>query len=379
MRIERGMTMRTGKMRKRRTAAAKRLAALGLSFVLTLTYTPAVFAGDQEADNMVRLAEASAADRVTDEQVAQAKADMEAAEAELAEAQSKADQAKNAYDTAKARADEANAALEEAREAKESAEKARDDEVAQIREEAADALAAADKALADAQDEKKAADDAVAAAQSDLDQTNQEIADAKNEIADLEKQKEDAQKEVNSLTGEVADAKSSLDQANARWKADQEAADQAVEDAQAAYDEAGYLFINNKIDALGSEFYTIPEMIEICKGVEVFSGCKIDCNYTFGYDAVINDDHLVDVLTEDWTASMGEDFWYTMEKPQTFSEDYSFYSTKTGKPSAMFFLNAGHMRDLATLHNAKCSFNEDCIPYGMTAMCHAALAFLADK
>ena len=119
------------------------------------------------------------------------------------------------------------------------------------------------------------------------------------------------------------------------------------------------------------------KMEEICKGVEIFSGCKIDFDYTFGYDAVINDADLFQTVIDDWTATLGEDFFAIMEKPQTFSEDYSFYSTKTGKPSVMFFLNGGHMRDLATLHNAKCSFNEDCIPYGMTAMCHAALAFLA--
>ena len=114
----------------------------------------------------------------------------------------------------------------------------------------------------------------------------------------------------------------------------------------------------------------------VAQAVESLSHCKIEVSAMHGYDSVCNDDALSDFLFNVLPDIIGKDHVEQFKEPMNFSEDFSFYGTKTGKPVVMFFLNTGHARDLATLHNGKCSFNEECIPYGMTAMTHAALAFL---
>lgn len=48
------------------------------------------------------------------------------------------------------------------------------------------------------------------------------------------------------------------------WDNKKDESEQALSNAQAAYDEAGYDFLNSKINELGSFFYTLDEMIEIC-------------------------------------------------------------------------------------------------------------------
>ena len=116
---------------------------------------------------------------------------------------------------------------------------------------------------------------------------------------------------------------------------------------------------------------------EICKGVEAFSGAKIDATILLGYDACINDDALVDLLIDAYErigipCSM-------MKAPMGFSEDYSFYATQTGKPSVLLFLSAGNANGkVSVLHASDVTFNENAMPYGIAAMTGAALAFLAE-
>ena len=66
-------------------------------------------------------------------------------------------------------------------------------------------------------------------------------------------------------------------------------------------------------------------------------------------------------------------------EPMGFSEDFSFFSTLTGVPGLFMMLEAGNCGQICGLHNAQVTFNEDAMPYGMTAMISSALTLLGNK
>ncbi|MBR2540174.1 MAG: amidohydrolase [Mogibacterium sp.] len=122
---------------------------------------------------------------------------------------------------------------------------------------------------------------------------------------------------------------------------------------------------------------TIEEYVyRIAEGVEKISGCKIDVHETLGYDACFNDPGLVDWIRPVLGEIIGEDRVEAFPDPMGFSEDFSFYSTLTGVPALFMILQAGTMGEVAPLHNAHCSFNEQAMPYGMAAMTGSAIKFL---
>ena len=139
-----------------------------------------------------------------------------------------------------------------------------------------------------------------------LQQAQQEKSDLNTEISELESEKAQAQNLVDTLPGQIEEAEAALETAKAKWEQDKKAADAAVEQAQKAYDEAGYDFINNKINALGDQYFDLDEMIEICKGYNddrsklkypvTFNGKSIS---TIG-DAV-NDASFMDIVKSNCT------------------------------------------------------------------------------
>ncbi|WP_160201054.1 MULTISPECIES: M20 family metallopeptidase [Clostridia] len=141
---------------------------------------------------------------------------------------------------------------------------------------------------------------------------------------------------------------------------------------------ADYCYMEGALRAYTQEARTIAteKIREICKGIETLSGCKIDANISLGYDACYNDEDLVDLIT----GTLGEENYYILKEPMSFSEDYSFFGTKTGKPSVLMFLNAGHAPGMkvSVLHRSDCTFDEDAMKYGMAAIVNSALAFLKE-
>ena len=122
----------------------------------------------------------------------------------------------------------------------------------------------------------------------------------------------------------------------------------------------------------------IRKIHDICRGVEKISDCKIDDQVVIGYDACFNDGAIVDVLRAAYDTELGKDSYVMLKEPMKFSEDFSFFSTQTGKPAVLLFLNAGSAPDHETgvLHSATCTFDEKAIPHGMAAMCTGALSLL---
>lgn len=122
----------------------------------------------------------------------------------------------------------------------------------------------------------------------------------------------------------------------------------------------------------------ITKIREICRGVETISNCKIDDDIRIGYDAMVNDGELIDILLDNYKKTLGDKFFGLMKEPFGGSEDFSFFSTLTGKPAVLMFLSAGHEKGMpvSTLHSPNCTFDEIAMKYGMTAMTSAALAVL---
>ncbi len=117
---------------------------------------------------------------------------------------------------------------------------------------------------------------------------------------------------------------------------------------------------------------------EICKGVEAFSDCHIDVDLHIGYDPCFNDIDVAQKLMASFAEELGQDSYYKMNEPLKFSEDFSFFSTLTGKPAVLMFLNAGYAEghEKGVLHNGTCTFDEKAIQHGMAAMSTGALSLL---
>ena len=115
---------------------------------------------------------------------------------------------------------------------------------------------------------------------------------------------------------------------------------------------------------------------KIAESVEMVSGCKINVDPHYGYDACFNDPELYGKLMPVMESALGKEHVETFAEPMGFSEDYSFYSTLTGVPSLFLILQAGSTGPVASLHNAQCSMREEAMPYGMAAMMSCALELL---
>ena len=118
------------------------------------------------------------------------------------------------------------------------------------------------------------------------------------------------------------------------------------------------------------------QVYKIAKGVEEISGCKIDINHYEGYPACVNDAVLTEDAMKAVERELGEGSTVLLDKPMSFSEDFSYYTNMTGTPGMYMFLYAGHEGELVPLHNPKMHVKEEAMPYGCAAMTAAALDYL---
>ena len=98
------------------------------------------------------------------------------------------------------------------------------------------------------------------------------------------------------------------------------------------------------------------QVYDIIKGLEAISSCKINVDHYEGYPACYNDEGLTDLAMKVAGETVGEDRIIYLDKPLSFSEDFSYYSKMAGVPGCYIMLHAGHEGDeLVSLHNPKCS------------------------
>lgn len=119
------------------------------------------------------------------------------------------------------------------------------------------------------------------------------------------------------------------------------------------------------------------EVMRLARGTAELSACKFDVEHIEGYGSVVNDPKLLKIGAEAVAESLGPDYVDNLEEPLSFSEDFSYYGNATGTPSLFLLLNAGYLGDAPhSLHDARCTFQEEALECGVTAMIATALKIL---
>ncbi|MMZ63042.1 putative hydrolase YxeP [compost metagenome] len=121
----------------------------------------------------------------------------------------------------------------------------------------------------------------------------------------------------------------------------------------------------------------MPELIEqVVSGVCASFGAGHEVVYGDGYPPVVNDDGMVDFLTDtinglDWAKG-----WSSI-KPSTGGEDFAFYGEQI--PGVFFRLGSGNdeERTRYPLHHPMFDLDESVMPYGVGLLSAVALEFLA--
>ena len=119
------------------------------------------------------------------------------------------------------------------------------------------------------------------------------------------------------------------------------------------------------------------EVMRLARGTAELSACKFDVEHIEGYGSVVNDPKLLKIGAEAVAEALGPDYVDNLEEPLSFSEDFSYYGNATGTPSLFLMLNAGYLGDAPhSLHDARCTFQEEALECGVTAMVATALKIL---
>jgi amidohydrolase len=123
----------------------------------------------------------------------------------------------------------------------------------------------------------------------------------------------------------------------------------------------------------------MPELIEtIIRGVTQSFGADYDFKYNIGYPVVVNNEGMVDFLTQTSERLFGEKRWEYV-KPSTGGEDFAFYSETV--PSVFFRLGVSNEQEYTSysLHHPKFDLDENALPYGVAMLSAVALAYLSDS
>ena len=122
------------------------------------------------------------------------------------------------------------------------------------------------------------------------------------------------------------------------------------------------------------------EVMRLARGTAELSACKFDVEHIEGYGSVKNDPELLKISDAAITEALGADYVDYLDEPLSFSEDFSYYGNATGTPSLFLLLNAGYLGDEPhSLHDARCTFQEEALECGVTAMVATAVKILNSK
>ena len=86
---------------------------------------------------------------------------------------------------------------------------------------------------------------------------------------------------------------------------------------------------------------TKRKLYDIAEEMEKITDCKFDLEYVDGYEPIINDPGIVDLVISACRKNMGEDSVKIGEYDEG-SDDFSYYMNATGTSGAYFFLLSGH-------------------------------------
>ena len=119
------------------------------------------------------------------------------------------------------------------------------------------------------------------------------------------------------------------------------------------------------------------QILKIAHGIEEYSECRLDVEHIEGYSSVENDPKLIAIADEAVTEELGEGYMDYLDEPLSFSEDFGRYGQAAGVPSLFMLLNAGYLGITPySLHDSRCTFQEEALEYGVTAMVATAKKIL---
>lgn len=118
-------------------------------------------------------------------------------------------------------------------------------------------------------------------------------------------------------------------------------------------------------------------MEAIIDGVCSMYGAEYDFEYTYGYDAVINDEKAVELVKAAAVKTVGEENLFLMS-PMMGGEDFSAYTQV--RPGAFFVLGGGTAEEGCAYinHHPKFKINEACFPVGAAMHVQLILDLLAE-
>lgn len=117
--------------------------------------------------------------------------------------------------------------------------------------------------------------------------------------------------------------------------------------------------------------------LDIAKGIESVSGCRVDVDIKRGYACVDNDGGLIDLMGEVIARELGDKAAFFMDQPATGSEDFSYYSIHSGVPGALTWLNAEPVtEEVYPLHSSRCCMKSEIIKTGAAGMANVAVEWL---
>ncbi|ASA21366.1 M20 metallopeptidase family protein [Paenibacillus donghaensis] len=120
----------------------------------------------------------------------------------------------------------------------------------------------------------------------------------------------------------------------------------------------------------------MPALIErVVSGVCSSFGAGYELSYGTGYPIVLNDEAMVDLMTQTSEQLLGGKVWNDI-KPSTGGEDFAFYCEQV--PGVFFRLGSGSADESTRypLHHPKFDLDETTLPYGVAMLSALALNFV---
>lgn len=122
---------------------------------------------------------------------------------------------------------------------------------------------------------------------------------------------------------------------------------------------------------------TKKKLYDIAEGMEKITGCKFETEYVDGYEAVINDKSIADLIINACRKHMGNEYVEEGEY-DLGSDDFSYYMNATNTPGAYFFLLSGYEgNDLYVNHHPCFTWREEAMKTGVAAYISIVLEYLA--
>lgn len=118
----------------------------------------------------------------------------------------------------------------------------------------------------------------------------------------------------------------------------------------------------------------VDKLKTLIRGMEISYSCRIEIEFTAYYPSLLNDSNVNHQLGAVQEKIFGENV--ISQAGQLIAEDFAFYSRQV--PSVFYFLGAKlGDGDAYFLHHPKVTFDENCIPLGVTFLTEAALKILS--